>query len=369
MTPVLRAGLLALILCGVVSGGHARVRGRLPLGMDGSLLVQLGGSYVDNVVRLSEADIDRFQHNVSPFQTPLETYDDWKSELVLRPRLKLRLPQRHSLVAIYSFKAAEYWRNDFLDYQTHTLNLYLRPVSSRNRWLLNLRVFSIPSYYLRSHYDRDTGAFHAARFQNWQYRVAPRFRFWRPLWIELRGEFETTYYNAKFTEYDSEMNNLGMGAEYRGWRPVTFALHYYRNRSINVGHRQTGGLGLGLLDLPGIEAEYGDASFDEDEFVARVSARVATLAHIAIRGALSCRFRRRVYTTGNSLEEDPFHRGRLDTRVKVSPSLTAVLTTKASLTVGYSHEVRQTVSDIPRVEQIKGFRVRQIHLTLQYKLL
>jgi len=365
MTRTLRVGfLIILIACGMTGPGQASARSIFL--SDWSLSAQLGGRYVDNAIRLSEADIDRFQDGAEGFETPLDTYDDWKSELIVRPRVRLRLPRQHCLIGVYSFKAAEYTRNRFLNYQTHTLNLYLRPVSSRYRWLVNFRVFTIPSYFLRHHYDRDTRAYHAARFQDWQYRIAPRFRLGRSLLIELLGEFETTYYNSKFTEYDSEMFSLGVGAEYRRFHEFTFAFDYRRNRSDNVGHRQIGSLEWGAEDPLGEDTEYGDATFDEDEFGATVSRPVDLFAAIPIDISVQGRLRWRVYTTDNSLDEDPFHRGRLDKRWEITPSVTAGLTRRVDLALGYTHEERRTTSDVARVKDIKNFRVRELYIALEY---
>lgn len=365
MTRLIQIIVYAFIVCGLAASGYAKQK--RSFSPDWSLSVQLGGRYVNNVIRLSEADIDRFQHNAQPFETPIETYDDWKNELILRPKLRLRLPKRHRLISVYSFKAAQYASNNFLDYQTHTLNLYLRPISSRHRWLINLRAFTIPSYYLRNHYDRDTGVYHAARFQSWQYRAAPRFRFWKPLWIELRYGFETTYYNSKFTEYDGEMNSVGIGTEYRGLRPLTFTFRYQRNASDNIGHEQADEYASSPSEFLEKDAEYGDASFDEDEFYAKVSGRITSFASVPITGSLSGRLRRRVYTTDNSLDVDPFHRGRLDTRWKISPSVTATFNKKIALIISFSHEERKTLSDIARVEEIKNFRVREMSLMFEYR--
>jgi hypothetical protein len=366
MIGLARYGLIALVVFLAAFPGYAREERRI-LGVNWSLSTEFWSSYVDNAIRLSDADINRFQDGTQSFESPLQTYDDWKNELVIQPRLRFRLPQRQRLDIAYSFKAALFLRNDFLNYQTHTLNLYLRPMSSRYLWLLNFRIFTIPSYYLRQHYDRDTQAFHAARFQSWQYRFAPRFRFWKPLWIELRGEIETTYYNSKFTEYDSEMNSLGVRAEYRNPLPMSLALSYLRNRSENIGYEQTGASGWGLVDLPGIETEYGDASFDEDEFQAEVSGRIAVIASVPLNGSVDWQLRRRIYTTERSLDEDPFHRGRLDLRWKLAPSLTTALTPRVDLTLGFSYEERTTTSDISRVEEIKSFKVRQVFGAVEYR--
>jgi len=366
MTGLARYGFVALVVFLTAFPGYAR-RERRILGADWSLSAELWSSYVDNAIRLSDADIDRFQNGTQSFETPLETYDDWKNELVIQPRLKFRLPQRQRFDIAYSFKGALFLRNDFLNYQTHTLNFYLRPASSRYPWLLNFRVFTIPSYYLRHHYDHDTQAFHAARFQSWQYRFAPRFRFWMPLWIELRGEIETTYYNSKFTEYDSEMSSVGIRAEYRNPRPMSLALGYLRNRSENIGYQQTGAVEWGLVNLPGVETEYGDAAFDEDEFQAEVSGRIAVIASVPLNGSVDWQLRRRIYTTKRSIDEDPFHRGRLDMRWKLAPSLAMALTPRVDLTLGYSYEERTTTSDISRVEEIKSFQVRQIFGAIEYR--
>jgi hypothetical protein len=77
--------------------------------------------------------------------------------------------------------------------------------------------------------------------------------------------------------------------------------------------------------------------------------------------------RRRIYTTERSLDEDPFHRGRLDLRWKLAPSLTTALTPRVDLTLGFSYEERTTTSDISRVEEIKSFKVRQVFGAVEYR--
>ncbi|MFH1011234.1 MAG: hypothetical protein V1784_08370 [bacterium] len=363
---VLLGFLAALLLCASLPG-NAREKTAYPFSAEWSLTVQLQGAYLDNILRLSEADVERFQHGPQPFETPLKTYDDWKNELTLQPRFALRLPSRQRLNAIYSFKLAQHARNGFLDYQTHTLNLYLRPSSVRYPWVLNFRVFTIPSYYLRSHYDRDMREFHAARFQNWQYRFAPRFRFWKPLWIELRAEFETLYYSSKFTEYDCETSTWGIGGDYNGLRPFTFTGYYLRNRCDNIGYRQIGSVQAGLLDMPGVDTEYGDATYEEDEVQAEVTGQIGEVRGIPLSASLGGQVRRRVYTTGNSLEVDPFHRGRLDVRWKIAPSVAASISDHATIEIGYAHEERETISDVSRVEDVKNFRINQAFVAIEYR--
>ncbi len=366
MTRLIRGILLTVLLGSFALPTQATARKSFL--SDVSLSLQFGGRYVDNAIRLSEADIDRFQNSPQPFETPLKAYDDWKNELVLKPTLRLRLPQRHRLIAVYSFKMAEFANNPFLNYQTHTLNLYFRPMSLKRWWLVNFRAFTIPSYYLRNHYDRDTGAFHAARFQNWQYRIAPRFRFWKPLWIKFQAEFETLYYNTKFTEYDGEMISVGLGGDYNGLKPFNFSLMYLRNHSDNIGHSSTDGANWNSLDPLGSDTEYGDATFDEDEFFIRGTGHLTHLFSIPIRGNINAQLRRRIYTTDNSLENDPFHRGRLDVRWKITPSITAAVTPTVNITLGAGYEERTTTSDVARVEEIKDFRVREAYIAFEYEL-
>jgi hypothetical protein len=363
----LRIGFLASIILCLTLPGYARRMGGNALSAEWSLVVQLRSSYLDNILRLSHEDIERFQHDSQPFETPLETYDDWKNELTLQPRFSLNLPWRQRMMTIYSFKTAQHLRNAFLNYDSHTLNVYLRPASSKYPWLLNFRIATIPSYYLRVYYDRDTRGFQAARFQSWQYRVAPRFRFWKPLWIELRTEFETLYYNSAFTEYDNETISWGLGGEYNGLRPFTFEAYYLRNLSDNIGYRQSGALQAGLLDIPGLDTEYGDASYTEDEFQLEASGRIAYLRGIPLDGSVSSQIRRRVYRTNNAIELDPFHRGRLDWRWRIIPSVSVDFTERLTISVGYGFEKRTTISDVPRVEQVKDFEINQTFVTFEYR--
>jgi hypothetical protein len=148
---------------------------------------------------------------------------------------------------------------------------------------------------------------------------------------------------------------------------MNFALGYLRNRSENIGYQQTGSGEWGLVSVPGIETEYGDGSFDEDEFQAEVSGPIAVIASIPLKGSVDGQLRRRIYTTKRSIEDDPFHRGRLDLRWKLTPSIEMALTSRVDLTFGYSYEQRKTTSDIPKVEEIKSFQVRQVFGAIAYR--
>lgn len=367
----MRTGRIALILCLLLSLSNteaAERRNRLPR-LDWGLSVSASSLYNDNILRFSERDENRFRTGDESLKTSLETVDDVENEFQINPSFRWRAPHKLMLIAHYRLKFVHRVKNNFTDYQTHSLSLYLRPRVSGYKWVANFSVFAIPSFYLRVYRDRDLNEWHAARFSNWLYRGSTAYRISDRLRLEGRLGYGTYYYNSKFTEYDSEYFEYTGGCSIILIGDWTLQSFYTRRISDNIGSDQitlTAPLSGESLVLE--DTEYGDSDYHEDDINLDLSGRLRFIKLIRTRAGVDFRFRRRVYTTDRPLDEDPFHRSRLDRRGQLTPSLTFAVHSQLDLLAYFTYEERQSTSDYSGLPPSKDFIRREIGLVLKFQI-
>jgi hypothetical protein len=360
------ASLLLAILCVVPSGVAAK---RSYPNLEWGLRVSAAAIYNDNLLRFSQADIEQFYDFNPNFATPLQTTDDFESEYGIRPSLRWRAPGNLMVDGYYVLKAVVRSENRFTDYQTHSLSASVRSREIGYAWVARYRVLRIPSYYLRVYRDRDYNEQHAARFANWDHQAQFDLRLGSDWWLELNGGFGTYYHNRKFTEYDSKYFEGGLGSRISLPSAISMNGSYIRRVSVNVGKDQAVTSVSGAITDPLVEdSEYGDSDFNEDDFVFRLRRPLSFIRFAVVDGSIAYRHRRRVYTTDRSLIMDPFHRGRLDNRFEISPSISIALNQATDIGIYFIHEERDTQSDNPAVIRAKEFVRREFGLTFAYTL-
>ncbi|MDD5087507.1 MAG: hypothetical protein PHI18_01745 [bacterium] len=332
------------------------------------LKAALATTYSDNLLRLSERDQNEFLSDPDVFLIPMESVDDLSGDLILAPSLSWRAPGMLMISGDYQFKATQHALNAFTDYQTHTFGVSVRPRVRGYRWLARFRAYHIPSFYLRVYRDRDFNEYHSARFRNWDYAGSFRYRLLDPLWLGTRVSWGSYYYNAKFTEYDSEYWDIAGTLVYSFPRNIDLSGEYTRRFSENVGQTCGSGTSIFIEDEPVEDSEYGNSDFTEDEFRVAISAIVPWITFRRTSADVSYRLRRRVYTTDSRLEQDPFHRGRLDHRGEITTSLGMNLTSQWEVASYFSYEVRQTGSEWSSVPSVKDFIRREIGVTCSYSI-
>ncbi|MBK8130406.1 MAG: hypothetical protein IPK53_16385 [bacterium] len=336
--------------------------------LDWGLRVGVAGVYNDNLLRLSGPDQDAFRRYDPGFRTPLETVDDAETEFTLAPSLIWRAPSNLMVNATYRFKAVQRSKNDITNYQTHSLSAAIRPRIKGYRWQVRAGLFTIPSFYLRVYRDRDLGLYDAAKFENWEYTGDVAVRPVESVWLSLLGGFGSNYYNERFTEYDGEYTELGTELRYATpWGP-TLSGRYFRRVSENVGKDQS------FTTIPADDRgvvednEYGDGDFNEDDFRLTLRSPIRVANKDVLDAALSSRIRRRIYTTDRSIELDPFHRGRLDSRWELTPSITWAPLAALDVDLYFTYEQRTTESDVEAVARVKDFVRHEVGLGLTYKI-
>ncbi len=353
-----------LALLALLPGAAEARRKALPK-IEWGLDLAAGAIYNSNIIGLSAGDRSAFLSDPNAFPTPLESVDDMENELQIHPDVRWRAPLNLMLGADYRLKFVHRLRNEFTDYQTHSLTLSARPRMAGYRWSARMRIFAMPSYYLRAYRDRDYGTWEAARFANWDYSLSGRLRWWQSLWSEAGAGAGTYYYNKKFTEYDSEYRYGTVASGYdfgTGW---SVSGTYARRLSDNIGKNQPGVFNTPPEDPSQLgDSEYGDSDFNEDDVTAQVLSRLGWVIPLPTEVSLTYRWRRRVYTTNRSFELDPFHRGRLDNRHQITVAADVAIVSRLTAAPYFTYDERRTDSPNQRVVQVKSFVRREFGLTL-----
>ena len=115
------------------------------------------------------------------------------------------------------------------------------------------------------------------------------------------------------------------------------------------------------------DTEYGEGDFDEDQFHLALEYRPRRFLGKRWDFSLDGEIRLRYYTTGNSINDDPFHSGRKDTRWEIVPGASVRIVRHLWLSAKYEYEARDTVSDEPAVEAAKDFTRQAFILGLKYE--
>jgi hypothetical protein len=356
---------LALVLVPLVAEAKRKHLPDFEWGLD----VSGAAIYNSNLIGISAHDRNTFLSDPVLFPTPLESVDDLENEFQIHPNVRWRAPLNLMIGADYRFKYVHRDRNTFSDYQSHSFSLSARPRVAGYRWSTRLRMFGIPSYYVRVYKDRDYNEWDAARYANFDYSLSGRYRWWRSLWSEAGLGYGTYYYNRKFTEYDSEYRYVSLGSGYEFAPDLSLNTGYTRRISDNVGKSQPGVSRI-PPDNPDqiVDTEYGDSDFNEDDWSAQAIYRPVRWTSLPVEASASYRLRRRVYTTDRPLDLDPFHRGRLDKRGTFTLGLNVKAVSRLEVEPYFTYDERWADSMAPQVPLVKNYVRREYGLTLTYTI-
>ena len=360
LSRVSRVSAILICCCWVVTGFSAKKAApRIPLHLD----LSWSSGYDDNIFRLSQRDINRFESGTEGFPNPNSTWDDWRNDF----GITLTLPWKHAngweTRLEGSAKAALYATNHRKNYQRYAASLRQ---SFGKLWWIEGSFSVVPSYYLREYLDRDLGIRTGCDYDSRSYEAKVRYRSpWRT-YLYPFYEFQTLYYNRYFTEFDAEWSTFGLAVDQiisRHWQ-VSGSYRFTDGKNVGGG----GPTAASLVD-PFNDTEYGDGDFRESEIRASLKYEPRKIYHRKWEFSLSGRMRLRDYTTNNSMEIDPFHADRKDTRWEISPRITVNLIQNLTGYVDFLYEQRTTDSPIGYVREFKDFVRRTYFIGLEYQLL
>ena len=329
-----------------------------------ALQLELTSNYDDNILRYSDRDIDRFLNRDEYYPSKITTYDDWKNEFRVKAYFETASLFNYPFKIKYFGKFAHYYRNPFRNYTNHT---FLLNQNFSKRLEVHFKYYYMPDYYLREYRDRDLNEYQSCSFDNTQFRLGISYRLAKMTELTLQAQYEQIYYNEHFTEYDSDLYLYEAILNHNfswDWR-CQFSFGYCI--SDNIGYTPST---ISAEPSPFEEdTEYGESSYEEEEYQIEIRRRQRKLWGSDTWFTLQYKLRHRIYTTGNSLQSDPYHSARLDDRHRIIFEINRDITPHLEITIGYTYQWRTTESDYQPVIDAKEFQQHIYSVTFNYRFL
>ncbi|HNT52295.1 MAG TPA: hypothetical protein PKH19_02755 [Candidatus Syntrophosphaera sp.] len=306
------------------------------------LVVSLGAGYTDNVLQLSEHDLQRFDRNDSAF-----SYVDTSDDLQLSARLDLAYPLRYrwwkftpSLTATVSEHVSnqEKWRRDAI----------IRLRTDRYYWNLTLLYGYYPHSYVRSYVDTDgSGEMEPYSYARNLYRADLNLKPLKHATVQLHGRWEQHFYNQYWTEYDGTALQAGIGFRYSF--PVFNLSGSYNYRS---------------FDNSG--AQDRDYSYDSNIYSGTLQIKPMPLFEDKPQGpswypALTLDYEQRYF---QSL--DDWYGGRMDRTWTTNAACNFNLSPRWKILLDYSHRFRNVDSPVAAVRRAREYGANRITATAKY---
>ena len=323
--------------------------------------VAFSTGYDDNILKYSDRDLGRFETNTELFPSEITTSDDWVNSFGVRIYRDFNLGRQLKLRPYYSGKITLYAVNQIKNYQSHN---FLARLSYGNRAYLSLKYFYLPSFYLRQYKDRDWDEYRGAQFD--LFRPAYSLRL-RVSGVDLETElgWEIAYYNEYFTEYDAEAWFWKFSVSRRFVERLEASFEYTFTASDNIGFDQST---IVPPQDPLTDTEYGDATYEEDEYALSLSYLLPLETRWDWRIAFGYRRANRYYQSQLPLAQDGFHTGREDHRNTFSPSLTISPLSTLDLEFTFSYDQRRSDSPNDSVPKIKNYDERSFEIGIVYQI-
>ena len=147
---------------------------------------------------------------------------------------------------------------------------------------------------------------------------------------------------------------------------LNLSLGYQLKTSDNVGFDQN--IQVSPAELVE-DTEYGDSSYEEDRFRINLSYPLPLEAPWDWELGLDYQRRIRYYQSELNLSDDPFHTGREDDRILITPSIKFSSSFDLDFKLEYTYDQRDTDSPEPSVSSVKNFKNHTIELTVTYQIL
>lgn len=289
--------------------------------------------YDDNILELSEADIDRVvSGDFTPGRYLIATPDDFITTLSGRARWTGKPWARRETRIALSGDAHWYARNDIKSYDTFGVSIAQELTASRKHLAqLRLSITHTPEYYLRQLTDDDASFLagrrirESARYSETRYRIAYLQDFIADRFGgRLALDHQRRNYNAFFPERDNSRDTVTVTLGGRPIKASRFALE--------------GTAGAGRLEAHGDLdfTPFPDDDISYDVILFGLDAAIPWQGRWGGRVELEADYEKRTYTTSNKFDVTRY--GRYDARPTWRAGIVQKLPANLELIADYERE-------------------------------
>jgi len=327
--------IIMLMLFGLMS---------LPLFAQMDVSVSIGANYSDNVFRLSDYDLQRFED-----RHPNLEYARTTDDLSIKTKVDMAYAFRYkwykiepSITASFSQNVSntEKWRKDVL----------ARLAVVRYYWDAKLLYGYYPNIYVRDYVDTDgSGKLEQFSYERNLYRADLNVRPLKKTTLKANFRYEELFYNSYWTEYDGDAKTMGLGLRQNFPVFVLDAMYEYR-----------------IFDNWDKYPE--DSSYESNIYSGTLRLKDSPLNSSKKDSpqwspSLSLSFEERFY--GGT---DPKNARRIDKIYTTKAGLRFKISKQLNFTLDYSHYLRNIDSPNASVRRLKPYSENQIEAMIKYNL-
>jgi hypothetical protein len=327
--------IIMLMLFGLMS---------LPLFAQMDVSVSIGANYSDNVFRLSDYDLQRFED-----RHPNLEYARTTDDLSIKTKVDMAYAFRYkwykiepSITASFSQNVSntEKWRKDVL----------ARLAVVRYYWDAKLLYGYYPNIYVRDYVDTDgSGKLEQFSYERNLYRADLNVRPLKKTTLKANFRYEELFYNSYWTEYDGDAKTMGLSLRQNFPVFVLDAMYEYR-----------------IFDNWDKYPE--DSSYESNIYSGTLRLKDSPLNSSKKDSpqwspSLSLSFEERFY--GGT---DPQNARRIDKIYTTKAGLRFKISKQLNFTLDYSHYLRNIDSPNASVRRLKPYSENQIEAMIKYNL-
>lgn len=307
-------------------------------------------SYSNNILNLSEDDIDEFENNEKPDKYQIETLDD----LITNFRYKLKAKNYwlggHTQVLSISLDYDKYLENEMLDKLALAFGVNQYFSSKLN---LEIKYSFSPEIYLRQYKSVLDDEYHEFEYGRNGFQAILNWDLLKNLELSPRFDFTQLYYSEWFTEYDSNVLTFSLSADYKLSQRISTEFRFARRIS-NADAEDA-------FSNPENISVLKDASYDANIFSCKISVKKLPLKSTLNLGYTHYQ---KFYSSDN--DDDDYHIDRDDYQHTVNANIFMPLTKELKLKLHTDFTSRTTDSPYDYVTLDKEFDSWKMGITVSY---
>lgn len=316
----------------------------LPLFAQMDAAISFGSSYTDNVFKLSEHDLQRFED-----EHPNLEYAKTTDDLSLKAKIDLAYTFRYKWYKIEPSVTASFGQN-VSNTQKWNRDLLARLAIIRYYWDFKLLYGYYPHIYLRDYVDTNgSGELERFSYERNLYRAEINFKPLEKTTLRTNFRYEELFYNSFWNQFDGDAKTIALGLRQNFPVFILDAMYEYR-----------------IFDNWDKEPE--DASYESNKYSGSLRLKDMKLDSSKKNSpmwspTLSLSFEERFFG-GKDLK----HAYRVDKIYSTKAGLNFKINKKLNITIDYSHHLRNIDSPNASVRRLKPYSENQIQALVKYKL-
>jgi hypothetical protein len=315
---------------------------------------QLENYYDNNILRLSDTDLDLFESGTATEKFELDSTDDLVTSAQLDLGIKHYFAMGHTQINKVIVRYNKYWNNPIKDdgYIRFNLQQYL---SKELNFQLNYYYY--PEIYSNNYKSEIDDEYHSYTYEKNVYNAGVEWKVSKFLSLRFKFEYSQIYFNKYFTEYDSDNIENRLDLRFRLLPNLFSTLSYaYKISDADAADAYD--------DITG-SLQFKDASYEANLFFIQfVIPRLFSFKEDHARLRLKTSFEGFYFQS--KLDGDDYHLQRDDNFIKLFAGLTLPVQKAIDLEIYIKRDERRTESPYSHVERDKNYCRLRTGFTLKF---